>query len=200
MRFRLGRLPEYKDFIPNSSWKPFDDNESSIWMWQIKALPTAIINVAIILVIWITLTPAEIIIKNVSFPLPILGAIIILVSVLIVHELIHSIFHPKLGFSRKTIIGFWASKMLLYTSYGRELTRNRYIRILLAPLLLISIIPISISILTGFTNLWMIYSTVVNAFLSSGDILATWTILKIPSNTIIRNKGESAYWKETDTK
>ena len=94
MKFHLGSFPKFEDFHPDTSWHPFDENEKSIWIWQFKAFPIAIVNIGIILLMWVLLTPVEGLLKNISFPLPIIGAIVCLIGVLIVHELLHAIVHP----------------------------------------------------------------------------------------------------------
>jgi hypothetical protein len=195
MRFRLGIFPESADFIPNSSWRIFEDEGQSKWMWQLKALPVSILNIGFIFLLWILLTPVLGMLTNISFPLPFLGFLICFIGVLILHELFHALLHPNIGSSR-TIIGFWPARILLYASYDGEITRNRYLAVLLIPLFVLSIIPIFISALFQVLNIWVIYVTILNAFLSSGDVLATINILKLPANSIIMNHGCKAYWRE----
>ena len=195
MRFHLGSFPEATDFIPDASWRLFEDEGQSIWMWQLKALPISILNMGVIFLLWILLTPVLGMLRNISFPLPFQNFLICLITVLIIHELIHAALHPSLGSSR-SIIGFWPSRMMLFASYDGEITRNRYLAVLLTPLFMISIVPIFISVLFQVLNIWIVYSTILNAFLSSGDILATKKILQLPANSIIRNHGCKAYWKE----
>jgi hypothetical protein len=196
MRFHLGSFPKSADFIPDSSWKPLEGEELSNWILQLKLLPVAIVNMAFIMLIWIILTPVEEIIRNITFPLPITGFLICLMGVLIIHELIHTAVHPMAGFSSRSIIGFWPSKMLLYATYDGELNRNRFITIFIMPFIVISIIPIFISSATQFLNVWLVYITILNAFLSMGDVLAVITIFKFPPNVSIRSHGDKAYWRE----
>lgn len=199
MRFHWGSLPEYGDFQPDSAWQSFDDNGESIWLWQFKALPIAIMNVVIIVLIWIVLTPVEGLLREITFPLPIVGFLVCLLSVLATHELLHALAHPRAGLSARTTIGFWPSRMLLYATYGGELSRNRYVAILLVPTVVISFVPIFVAILAQAYNIWLVYITVLNAFLASGDILATRIMLQLPANAVIHNQGQNAYWKVDDT-
>ena len=196
MRFHLGSFPESADFIPDNSWRSFDDKEQPVWIWQLKAFPVAIINMIVIILSWMIFTSAVGILKSITFPLPIVGFLICLVGVLIIHELIHVAVHPMSGFSTRSIIGFWPSRMLLYAAYDGEINRNRYLAILIIPFILISIIPILIAAVAPIVNLWIVYITILNAFLASGDVLAAITILKLPTNAIIRSHGNTAHWKE----
>jgi hypothetical protein len=195
MKFHFGSLPEYDSFEPTTPWQAFDDNETSIWQWQFRALPVAILNIAIIVALWAAFTPISEIFMDISFPLPILKAISCLLGVLVVHELIHGAVHPEAGFSNRTIFGFWPSRMFLYVTYAGELNRSRYLSILVAPLLMICFIPIVISVTLKIQSFWLFYITVLNALFSSGDILAIYEILKLPKNAVIRNQGSKAYWK-----
>lgn len=196
MRFHLGSFPESADFIPDASWRAFEDQEQSIWIWQLKAFPIAIINMGVIMLIWIILTPVEGILRDISFPLPLKGFLICFISVLIVHELIYAALHPMAGCSPRSILGFWPSRMFLYATYDGDITRNRYLAILLMPFIMISIIPIFVAAIGQVLNVWVVYITILNAYLAGGDIFSTSTILKLPPNTIIRNHGSNAYWKE----
>lgn len=191
MRLQLGSVPESPDFIPDASWRTLGNREQSVWIWQLKAFPIAIINMGLVALIWTILTPFEGIIRNISFPLPIKGFILCLTGVLFVHELIHVAIHPRVGLTPRSILGFWPSRMLLYAAYDGELTRNRYLVMLLMPFFVISIIPIFMAAVAHVLNVWIVYITILNAFLACGDIMIAWTVLKIPSNSIIRNQ----YWK-----
>ena len=196
MRFHLGSFPEFEEFHPDDSWQPFEENGKSLWLWQLKAFPIAIANIGAILLLWMLLTPVEELLKNISFPLPFIGFVFCLMGVLIIHELLHASIHPMAGLSARTIIGFWPSRMLLYTAYRGEMKRNRYLVLLLTPAVVICFTPIFIAMMTRFLNIWMVYITVVNAFLACGDMLASLAVFKLPPNAIIQNQGCNAYWRK----
>ena len=198
MKFHLGSLPEYDNFEPSDQWRAFEDNETSIWQWQIKALPVAVLNIVIILAVWAAITPVWEVFKGISFPLPIVEALSCLFGVLLMHELIHGAIHPGAGFSSRTIVGFWPSRMLLYVTYSGEMNRNRYLAVLAAPLLVICLVPILVSVVLQVQSFWLVYITILNALLASGDILAIHAIRKLPAGAVIRNKGCHAYWRLAD--
>ena len=165
-------------------------------MWQLRALPIAIINMVVIMLIWIILTPVEELLSSITFPLPFIGFLICLAGVLVIHELIHAVVHPLAGYSTHSIIGFWPARMLLYATYDGEISRNRFVAILLMPSIVISIIPILIAAVTQILNVWVVYITILNAFLASGDVWAVSVILRLPTDAIIRTHGHDAYWRE----
>ncbi len=138
MKFLLGNVPEPVEFTPDSPWQPFGIQEKSIWKWQFKALPIALLNMMFVFLIWLLFTPVMDLLKTVSFPLPIQGFLLCLIGVLAVHELIHASVHPQFGFSSNTILGFWLSRMLLYAMYDGTLFRNRFITILIMPFIIIA--------------------------------------------------------------
>ena len=61
---------------------------------------------------------------------------------------------------------------------------------------MICIIPFFIATLTNYMNVWMVYITILNAFLSALDVLAAITIFKLPSRAVIRTNGNNNYWRE----
>ena len=200
MKLLIGGVPPYNDFNPDSSWNSFKGNDESLGKGQLNALPVALVSMTITVGLWFLLTAAESLFLNFSFRMSVLSFLISFISVLICHELIHMFFHPGAGFTENSTLGFCPSKMLLYAFYGKELSRNRYLLILLAPFLIISFGLLIFSVFSSYLTIWILYSSVLNSFVSSGDILFTFQILKLPSKSIIRFKGNDAYWKDKSYK
>lgn len=192
MKFHLGEAPETVDIINDSAWKLVAMPE--VRRWQIMAFPVAIINMAFVAALWLLFTPA---VNPLSFfPIPIIGFVLCLVGVLVIHELIHSFMHPKAGFSQHSIIGFYPSRMLLYSVYNGEVTKGRFVTTLMMPFICISIIPILISSIFQTYSFWVAYITVLNAFVAAGDIMEICTVLRqAPRNSSLRRNGWSYYWK-----
>ncbi len=197
MRFHLGDIPESEDFIPDTSWRPLI--ESSVVRFQLLAFPIGVIATAFFAFLWITITP----LRNewrTLFPLPVLGLAGCLVGVLIVHEFLHALIHPGAGCSRRSVIGFWPSRMFLYATYDGELTRSRCVNILLTPFIVISIVPLIVAAVTQAGNVWVAYISTVNSYLASGDMLATgYFLFKTPANAVFRNRGRKAYMRTKPT-
>jgi hypothetical protein len=72
----------------------------------------------------------------------VLSVISIFLGVLIVHELIHLIAHPKFGLSKDSVLGVWPKAGVCYAFYGGELSRNRFILIIALPLFVLTIAPL----------------------------------------------------------
>ncbi len=197
MQFGTGEIQASSNFEINSEWTIVLKPE--IKRWQLFAFPIAIINVITIALMWILFTPAGDHLDSIPFPLPIPGFLVSLILVLIVHEFVHTLAHPGSGFYKESVVGFWPQKVLLYAIFNGELSRKRFILVLLMPFVMLSIIPIVISFLGDSYFFWLAYMTILNAFVSSGDILEVITILRqVPKNARIRRNGWNYYWKIMD--
>ncbi|MFH0990660.1 MAG: DUF3267 domain-containing protein [bacterium] len=194
MIFKLGPLPESPEFTPDDSWILL--REASLWGFQLRAIPIAIVTTIFLAVLWIILTPVGHVLGTLTFPLPISKFTLCLVGVIVIHELIHAFVHPKIGISENTVIGFWPSRMFIYTIYVGELTKNRCLAILIMPFIVISLIPLVFAAITQITSFWVAYISILNALLACGDILAAiMTIRHFPNAAIIRTKGWLTFWK-----
>ncbi len=194
MRFHLGAIPETPDFSPDASWKPL--REPTPWVVQLLALPVGIVACVAVGALWFLLTP----LRDVSFDSPdmMLGALVVIIPL---HELIHAAVHPRAGGSDDSILGFWPSRLLFYAHYGGELSRGRFITILLMPLLIISFVPLVICAITGRSSGWLAFSSALNALCACVDIFGVGLLLfQIPSNARVRNQGWRTFWRVCETK
>jgi hypothetical protein len=194
MRFHLGQAPETNGLPTGFAWAPVTMPE--VWRWQWMAFPVAIANMGVVAALWLLLTPAASGLRLMSFPVPVFGFVLCLVGVLVVHEFIHSWVHPQAGFSRRSVIGFYPSRMLLYCVYNGELCRDRFLAVLMMPLAIISLVPVIVCVVFQWFSFWLAYVTIVNAFVAAGDVLETITVMKqVPRHATIRGNGWSCYWK-----
>jgi len=194
MTFRLGPLPESPEFTPDESWILV--HEPSLPGFQVRAIPIAVVTTVSLAVLWIIFTPIWHDMGALTFPLPILKFIACLLGVLVVHELIHASVHPKIGISENTVIGFWPSRMFIYTVYAGELTKNRCLAILIMPFVMISVVPLVFATITQTTSFWVAYISILNGLLACGDLLAAIMTMRLfPNGAIIRTKGWLTFWK-----
>jgi len=194
MRFHLGEIPESPDFIPDEAWKVLQI--PSIWGMQLIAFPIGILFLGLMALLWISLTP---LLRpgTVKFPAPIGMLLACFVSVLIIHELVHASILPMAGTSKSTVVGFLPSKMFLYTAHLGDLSRSRCLVMLLAPFIVISIIPLIIASIFHVAPGWLAYASILNAFLASGDLyMAGLTMFRIPPHATIRGQGWKTYWRK----
>jgi hypothetical protein len=195
MIFRLGPLPDTPEFTPVGNWTTV--HEPSLWGFQLRAIPIAIVATALFTFLWIVLTPVLPLREIVASPLPILRNVACLVGTIVVHELLHAVVHPNFGLSKQSVIGFWPSRMFVYTVYTHELTKSRCLVILMVPFVIISVLPLIYSTITQTASIVLGYISVVNALLASGDMAAAiMTARLIPKGSTIRTKGWTTYYRK----
>ena len=209
MRFRLGGLPNSPDFVPDESWRPI--REFSPWRMQLIALPIGIVMVVLLAWLWFVLTPLRarpllfspmfLLRSYLNLPvLPFLGLVLSSFILIFFHELVHAFFHPAAGFSSRTTLGCWPSRFLFYSWYDGGRPRNREIVGGLAPLFVLSFLPLAVAAIWQIGSGWAALASCVNALGSCGDILGVGMFLaQVPSAAIVRNKGWCTYWRILET-
>jgi hypothetical protein len=195
MRFHWGPIPNSPDFVPDETWRSLKE-PTSIWLMQLIVLPIAIVTGAMMILFWKVLTPVQMFAPRTINVFLILACF---AELIIVHELVHSVVHPMKGSSPQSILGFWPSKILFYAHYDGELSRNRFGAILLAPLLVISFVPLLLASLFQWHSGWIAFASILNAVMACGDIFgATLLLIQVPASAITRNQGWKTYWKEAE--
>ncbi len=189
MRFRVGSVPETPGFDPAPPWHPL--REPTPWLMQLYALPVGLIAFLFFGGLWFLLTP----LKNASFDSPaLLAALLICIPV---HELIHALVHPGAGRSAQSVLGFWPTRLLFYAHYEGELSRSRFVAILVMPLLVISAIPLAVCAGLGVSSETIAFVSTMNAFCSCGDLFGVLLLLwQIPRAARVRNQGYRTYWRD----
>ncbi len=189
MRFHIGAPPETPDFSPDASWKPL--REPTPWVMQFFALPLGIVACVAVGFLWLSLTP----LRDLSFDSP--GMLLIaFIAIVPIHELIHAAVHPRSGASADSILGVWPSRLLFYAHYTGELSRDRFIAILIMPLLIISFAPLFACAIAGRSSALLAFVSTLNALFACGDIFAIGLLLwQIPSDATVRNQGWRTFWR-----
>ncbi|KAB8130502.1 DUF3267 domain-containing protein [Gracilibacillus oryzae] len=197
----LSKMPKsnpnlHSDLIHNG-WIPLKEPKSSIIAFLLS-LPLmiigAIISIGIIDIIS-TISLSEFGLTFDSFSITIdIGIILMLATLLILHELLHLVFIPNFFTSAKTYVGITPLGGFVITE--EEITKARYILISIAPFLIISIIlPFVLSMLGILTTSWKVL-IILNAMASSVDIFNLFLIMKqAPKDAILKSNGPSTYWR-----
>lgn len=168
--------------------------EPSPWMGQLIALPIGIVLAGVLAFLWFLITPLRNGFRLLSLP----EFLLLFVCLLVVHELVHAAVHPMSGRSPHSILGCWPSRGVFYAHYDGELTRSRFVAILLMPFVVISILPLAFCAVTGIVSTWIAIVSVTNVLAGCMDMLGVMLILsQIPALGILRNRGWKTYWKMT---
>ncbi|WP_395719162.1 DUF3267 domain-containing protein [Prosthecobacter sp.] len=190
MRFHFGPIPETPDFVPEPPWRAM--KEPTPWLMQLLAVPVAVLSGVLIGALWFWLTPLKELSRAPLFGLWFLTAFVWLIPV---HEAVHALVHPGRGLSDRTCIGLWLSRGLFYAHCHGPMSRNRFIAILIAPFVVLSVMPLIGCAIVGITHPLPVTGSIVNAFLACGDLLGVLLIVsQIPREATIQNQSWRTYW------
>ena len=111
-----------------------------------------------------------------------------------IHEFIHALFFPENLLSKNVFFGFTFKGLAPFAAYVGELKRNTFIKDLLAPFIIISVLGFLYLFLFGRDEL-IEHIIVFNALGSCADCLGVFLILRqVPKNATVRNKKIRTYW------
>ena len=189
MRFRFGPIPTEEAFYSRKEqWNKCQEPSAWVVTWLIS-IPLSVLLALLFLVwvLWLT---------EISFTrMTIVGFIVVSLLVIFVHEIIHAFVHPDKGITNKTILGFWPSYMIFYAHYCGVRTKENFVVGLLAPFLILSVMPAVFSSMVGVEFWWLGLVIVLNASFSSIDLFgAIYIQLSVPKNSDVCNQGWSTYW------
>jgi hypothetical protein len=214
MKFHYGAPPDATDFQPEQeNWNSI--HELGPTAMQVAAIPVAILIIGIVGGLLLLCFPQEIRpsyisydpirkmeVYSITIPL-MLTAIAIVILLIPIHELVHVLFHPNFGFSDKTIIGAWPIKGLFYADYQDGMMRNRCLLVLIAPFVVLSLIPIPV--LAFFKNFSFIsadlqialavFSLLAGAGAAGDFVICFFLLTQVPNSALVRWKGLKTYWK-----
>ncbi|MAE61459.1 MAG: hypothetical protein CMJ49_08905 [Planctomycetaceae bacterium] len=189
MRFKLGPLPANEAFSPlETGWRRSRE-PGAVWL-QVIAVPAAVVLVAVFGLALGMFTWSGSIDVNMNL---MRWGIVIMIPI---HELVHAVTTPGWGMSDKTVVGFWARRLLPYAVYTEALTRRQIMWLILMPFVALSVVPAAVQLALGVDSEVLTHLVVINAGLCSGDIpLAFVFWFGTPRGALVRNKGYDSYWK-----
>lgn len=174
-------------------WNPL--REPSAGTMSLLAIPVSIIFGYLLYLGWSKSIPN---LKDID----ILGSYVALklilgFSVLIfIHEVIHLLCHPRLGASSHSIVGIIPKHLMFYAMFNGEWSCRRFIGCLLAPFLVLSILPLILSYCGAPVPAYWSMISIVNAMAASGDLIAAFLLAKqVPWHASVQNIGWKSYWR-----
>jgi hypothetical protein len=113
---------------------------------------------------------------------------------ILVHELIHMLFHPGAGTRRGSVLGYWPAHFMFYAAWSGEWSRERFVVCLLAPTVVIT------GLLLLLQHIHPIAATPILACIHlvgcGGDLVYTALLLRTtPAGATMRNKCWDTYWR-----
>ncbi len=174
------------DFVPAHPWVSL--REPSPLVLNLLSLPIAILMAFAMWYAW--QDPA------VLYGLTTYGFLLTIPFLIFAHELVHAFACPHFGLTKQTTVGLWPSRLMFYAHHDGEIKRGRFLVFAFMPLIVLTLLPIAIARVTGFTHWWLGSVSFMNGIFACGDILVALIILsQVPSNAVVRNKGYKTYWK-----
>jgi hypothetical protein len=173
--------------IPSAS----DDFKENNTEWKLVACSKKIILPGIILGLVLTVIADMIIthlILDTNFSFKIFPNIYLFLLIIIPHEIIHLLFFPNF---RNSTIGFSAKKLIFFVTTNEQFTKARLLTSTIAPLVLLSIIPIIL--LFFYNNHVIAYIALFNLLGSGADIIAFLKLVKLPNDLYLKFNGTELY-------
>lgn len=199
MRFHVGPPPETP--IPKDEpWRPI--REPGPILVQILALPVALVTLFFLFLLW-GLVPVSNVRGEIVGISGLLGALGVGLAVIAFHELLHALVMPGGWWSDRVLIGFWPQRLLFYAHYDGVMSRNRFLAVLLAPFLVLSLGPIGLAwsmTAGGSISSWFLTVSfavsLFNGLASCGDLLGVMLIgAQVPRKALVRNRGWHTFWR-----
>jgi hypothetical protein len=131
------------------------------------------------------------------------GAVLMALLLFIpLHELLHAVWHPYLGFSPQTVLVIWPRKLQFGVYYEGCMTRRRWLFMRITPLMVLTVIPVGLLTLFQYypasltLEIFLQVLMLVNGIGSGGDVVAViWVLFQVPSKAQIGFYGGKAYWR-----
>ncbi|MDZ4778721.1 MAG: DUF3267 domain-containing protein [Planctomycetia bacterium] len=196
MRLHVGSLPE-GDFAPDETWHAL--REPGPAMMQVYAAPIAIVLGLLVGLAWQSLGLSMSVTLSGNHAIVAIVFIVLSFPAMIAfHELLHYGAFPAGGHPDDKMMGVWPSRMMFYAHYLGEITRTRFLVVLLLPFLVISILPLVLAALIPLPP-WLLiafaWCSVWNALFACGDMFAVGLILaQVPAMARLRNRGYHTFW------
>lgn len=205
MRLHLGNLPEIQGDPPElEKWNRIHSPSSRLSYLLVGLIGLVVPNV---LCVWLILTSVLVersiggeTVVDTSTPW---GAVLLALLLFIpLHELLHVIWHPQLGFSPQTVVVVWPKKLRFGVYYEGCMTRRRWLLMRISPLLVLSVLPVGLLTLFRYFPVPFALETflqvlmLVNGIGSGGDVVAIgWVLSQVPSKAQICFYSGKAYWR-----
>jgi hypothetical protein len=197
MRLHYGAVPETPDFHPlEEGWTGI--REPGPVLIQFLAIPVALAVIFLLMAVLIFSRP------GLAFTIRIDWITLVMILLLFpVHELLHALCFPQFGFTSETVVGAWASRLLLYAFYTGALPKWRFLLVYAMPLMVLSALPVAflavvrpVPFASGVISALVILA-ILNAAAASGDIIGFFLVLfQVPSGAQVRNQGWKTFWKK----
>ena len=190
---RQNGIPDNPDFEPEAEggWAALPEPPPE--KLQIHALVPLALTLPLFALAWLWLLRAS---ARDFGPIGAVAGLLVVLPLVVVHEGIHLLLHPGQGRSPQSVLGASSKHGIIYAMYFGEMSRKRYVAVLLGPFVVLSVLPLLACAIAGrfhplpaLTSLW-------NTLFACGDLLGAWLILRgSPPGARLRNRGYHTWWR-----
>lgn len=191
---RQNGFPDNPDFEPETEggWQPLPEPPPE--KLQAYAGMTAAIATPVLLLVWAMLLPAEG--KFQAITSAATSVIVLLLPLVVLHEVVHLWLHPGQGRSAQSVVGGSSKHGAIYAMYFGEMSRARFVVILLGPFVVFTVLPLLWCLAQQRFVPWLAGVSVLNGLLACGDLMGAWMVLRgSPRGARLRNRGYHTWWK-----
>jgi hypothetical protein len=190
---RRNGLPDNPDFEPESEGGWMKLPEPPAEELQQHAVIFLAISLPLLVLAWAMLPG-----RDGMHDIAIAGgtAIVLLLPLVVAHEGIHLLLYPGMGRSDQSLVGGSSKHDMLYAMYFGEMSRARYVVILLGPFVVLTVLPWPACLAIGRFVPWAAGLSVLNGMFACGDLMGAWLILRgSPDGARLRNRGYYTWWR-----
>jgi len=119
--------------------------------------------------------------------------VVAVVIVLVLHELAHA---WTFASDRGRTVRIERRQRKIALRYEGTLSRNHYLAVLIAPFVVVSLLPVAVSSIASIGSGDVVLISMLNALVSGGDVIAALLVAQqVPEGATIRRQGSLVLWK-----
>jgi Putative zincin peptidase len=185
-----GSIAEVQRTVPGGSWCRLREPETDLATLLELAIGATLCSA--VFTLWVVATPLNFGSLD-DFALATIAVIAIVVALL--HEFTHVWAFPRLDGGPRAVVRF-SLRLILHASYDGVVSRERYLAVLVAPLAVVSLLPLLLASLSATTPAPLLVVSLLNALASSGDVLTFVLVAcQVPRGGEIRSGNDTLAWK-----
>lgn len=186
----IGWIADIERTVFDASWCPLLKPEADLATALELAIGATLCSA--VFTLWVVATPLGFASLD-HFAHTTIVAIAIVVAPL--HEVMHVLAFPRLDGGPRAVVRF-SLRLTLYASYDGVVSRERFLVVLVAPLAVVSLLPVLLASLSATTPGPLLVISLLNALASSGDVLTFILVAcQVPRGCELRVGTDKLAWK-----
>ena len=169
MKLTLGRHARPRPAVRGVDWRTLRQPDEELAL--VLAIPIGASLATTVLVLWILVTPWTNIVVNEWSLLVAFGVAVA------AHEIAHALAFPWSPGRPWIALECSRTALAFHAGYDHELSRDRLLLVLGAPLVFVSLVPLALSATLGTAPPLVVLVTLLNALISGADVLSMLLVL-----------------------